>query len=198
MDEETNVAKDIVLPIIVILVIIVIISFLCNGGRDLTDEERGKEKYETQSSLFAADDQNAGIEQNDKPEQKNEKKEFIRLVYSETKNASQDLNVAVAAVVMNRVTNPNFPNTILDVIYQPSQFRSVYSETLVEYENIPEDARKQVENAVDQALAGIDPTNRAYFYYIRAEKSTDENISIITRIGNVQIDGWVFLKEFPY
>lgn len=192
MDEETNVVKDIVIPIVIILVVIVVISILCNGGKNLKGDEKDKEEYQAKSSLFTSDNQNT---QN---EQQTEKKEFIRLVYSETKNASQNLNTAVAAVVMNRVTNPNFPNTISEVINQPCQFRSVYSGTLVEYDKIPENARKQVENAVDQALAGIDPTNRAYFYYIRAEKSTDENISIMTRIGNVEIDGWIFLKEYPY
>lgn len=47
---------------------------------------------------------------------------LARLVYSESGGESYDTKLRVASVVMNRVVDPNFPNTIREVIYQKNQF----------------------------------------------------------------------------
>lgn len=47
---------------------------------------------------------------------------LARLVYSESGSESYETQLKVASVVMNRVKDPCFPNTIRGVIYQSGQF----------------------------------------------------------------------------
>lgn len=47
---------------------------------------------------------------------------LARLVFSESGGESYDTKLRVASVVMNRVVDPYFPNTIREVIYQENQF----------------------------------------------------------------------------
>ena len=47
---------------------------------------------------------------------------LARLVESEAGNESYETKMMVASVVMNRVTDSRFPNTIREVIYQKGQF----------------------------------------------------------------------------
>ncbi len=48
-----------------------------------------------------------------------------RIIEAESKNQPLNGKVAVGAVILNRVTNPQFPNSIYDVIFQPNQFQPV-------------------------------------------------------------------------
>jgi len=48
-----------------------------------------------------------------------------RLVYGEARGESYQGQVAVAAVVLNRVNSSNFPNTVAGVIYQSGAFDAV-------------------------------------------------------------------------
>lgn len=52
------------------------------------------------------------------------------LIYCEAGNQSYEGQVAVGAVVMNRVYSSLFPNTISEVIYQSGQFTPAYSGSL--------------------------------------------------------------------
>lgn len=148
------------------------------------------------------DGQIEGSEQNDQSfsetSKEDEKKNLVSLVYSEGWNQSDNLNLAIAAVVINRVRNPDFPNSITDVIFQPNQFISVYTNTLVDYENIPVEERNQVESAVESALLGEDPTNGAFFYYEIKDINPDENVRIMTTYHCTEIDRFVFLRKYPY
>lgn len=47
---------------------------------------------------------------------------LARLVYSEGGGESYETQLRIASVVMNRVEDPKFPNTIREVIYQKNQF----------------------------------------------------------------------------
>lgn len=47
---------------------------------------------------------------------------LARLIFSESGGESYDTKLKVASVVMNRVTDPYFPDTIRGVIYQKNQF----------------------------------------------------------------------------
>lgn len=47
---------------------------------------------------------------------------LARLIYSEGCGESYDTKLKIASVVMNRVQDPYFPDTIYEVIYQESQF----------------------------------------------------------------------------
>lgn len=67
--------------------------------------------------------------------------------------------VAVGAVVLNRVEHPSFPNTIAGVVYQPLAF------TAVADGQIDADMYESCYRAADMALSGVDPTGGAIYYY---------------------------------
>ena len=164
------------LKIVMLISVIYLALGMCLGSCGaLTDNSSAdsSEKVPWADDISELNEQNEedgqieGSEQNDQnlseTSKEDEKKNLVSLVYSEGWNQSDNLNLAIAAVVINRVRNPDFPNSITDVIFQPNQFISVYTNTLVDYENIPVEERNQVESAVESALLGEDPTNGAFF-----------------------------------
>ncbi len=85
---------------------------------------------------------------------------LARLISSEAPGQPYEGQVAVAAVVLNRVRDPRFPDTIREVIFQPGQFSVVsngqfYKRTVT--------ARAH-EAAID-ALRGRDPSRGALFFF---------------------------------
>lgn len=68
--------------------------------------------------------------------------------------------VAVAAVVINRVLSPLFPNNVRDVIYQPRQFTPVSNGRINRV--VPS---KDTQAAVLAALKGVDPTRGSLYFY---------------------------------
>lgn len=78
------------------------------------------------------------------------------LIYCEAGNQPYDGQVAVGAVVMNRVMSGSYPNTISEVIYQPGQFGPAITGWLdsVLYSGGYTDTAYQ---AAADALAGVDP-----------------------------------------
>ena len=82
-----------------------------------------------------------------------------RLVYGEARGEPYTGQVAVAAVVLNRVKNSAFPNTISGVIYQKGAFDVVADGQI----NLtPNDTAKK---AAQDALNGWDPSNGAIYYF---------------------------------
>lgn len=67
--------------------------------------------------------------------------------------------VAVGAVVLNRVKSPSFPNTIAGVIYQPGAFTAVSDGQI----NLP--PAESCLKAARDALNGWDPTYGALYYW---------------------------------
>ncbi|MDR1939767.1 MAG: cell wall hydrolase, partial [Clostridiales bacterium] len=67
--------------------------------------------------------------------------------------------VAIAAVVLNRVKSAQFPNSIAGVIYQPWAFTAVHDGQI----NLTPD--KNAYNAAKDALNGWDPTYGCVYYY---------------------------------
>ena len=45
-----------------------------------------------------------------------------RLIYAEGGSESYDTQLKIGSVVLNRLDDPNFPNSIKEVIYEPNQF----------------------------------------------------------------------------
>ncbi len=84
---------------------------------------------------------------------------LARAVYSEARGEPYVGQVAVAAVVLNRVDHPSFPNTIAGVIYQPGAF------TAVSDGQINLTPNESAYNAARAALNGWDPTNGCIYYY---------------------------------
>lgn len=68
--------------------------------------------------------------------------------------------VAVAAVVINRVLSPDFPNTVRDVIYQPNQFQPVKNGKINQVK-----PSEETISAVFAALKGVDPLRGSLYFY---------------------------------
>lgn len=84
---------------------------------------------------------------------------MARLVQAEAGGEPYDGQVAVAAVVLNRLNDPRFPKTVSGVVYEPWAFESVENGWF----NYP--AGSTALQAVNDALAGSDPTHGAVFFY---------------------------------
>lgn len=84
---------------------------------------------------------------------------LARAVYSEARGEPYVGQVAVAAVIMNRLRSADFPNTIAGVIFQPWAFTAVHDG---QFWLTPNAASYQA--ALD-ALRGWDPTNGALYYF---------------------------------
>lgn len=93
---------------------------------------------------------------------------LARVINAEARGEPYLGQVAVGAVIMNRVKSAEFPNTISGVVYQKGQFSSVKDGQINKaYEN-----EEQVRKAAQEAYNGSDPTNGAlYFYNPKTAKS---------------------------
>ena len=108
-----------------------------------------------------------------------------RLVYGEARGEPYNGQVAVAAVVLNRVRNSSFPNTVAGVIYQRGAFDVVADGQI----NLtPNDTAKK---AAQDALNGWDPSNGAIYYF---NPSTATNKWIWSRPMTVTIGKHRFCK----
>ena len=82
-----------------------------------------------------------------------------KLVTSEARGESYEGQVAVAAVVINRVKDNRFPNSIEDVIYQKNAF------SVVKDGSINMDPTDEAYRAAQDALYGEDPTEKAVYFW---------------------------------
>ena len=108
-----------------------------------------------------------------------------RLVYGEARGEPYTGQVAVAAVVLNRVKNSSFPNTVAGVIYQKGAF-DVVSDGQINL--TPNETAKK---AAQDALNGWDPSNGAIYYF---NPSTATNKWIWSRPMTVTIGKHRFCK----
>lgn len=108
-----------------------------------------------------------------------------RLVYAEARGEPYKGQVAVAAVVLNRVSNPNFPNTISGVIYQSGAF-DVVSDGQINL--TPNSTAKK---AAQDALNGWDPTSGCIYYF---NPDTATSKWIWSRPQVLQIGKHIFCK----
>ena len=85
---------------------------------------------------------------------------LAKVTYAEAGNQTLEQQLAVAAVILNRVESESFPNTIQEVISQKGQFSSVKGGIVmafgepVDFSGVPESCVE----AAERALAGEDPT----------------------------------------
>lgn len=80
-------------------------------------------------------------------------------VYGEARGEPYEGQVAVAAVILNRVNSPTFPNTVAGVIFEPRAFTAVADGQIWLTPN--ETARQ----AVLDAINGWDPSGNATYYF---------------------------------
>ena len=107
-----------------------------------------------------------------------DQKLLAKLVYAEARGESYKGQVAVAAVVLNRVSSSSFPNTISGVIYQTGAFSCVSNGSI---NNTPNDTA--VRAALD-AMNGWDPTNGYYYNPGKTSDSWIRTRTVVTVIGN--------------
>ncbi len=84
---------------------------------------------------------------------------LARAVHAESRGEPYEGQVAVAAVIINRVVAPQFPSSISGVIYEPLAF------SVVANGQINRKASEEALQAAKEALAGLDPTNGALYFY---------------------------------
>ena len=84
---------------------------------------------------------------------------LARVIYGESRGEPYNGQVAVAAVVLNRVKSSSFPNTISGVVYQKGAFDAVKDGQINLTPN--ETAKK----AARDALNGWDPSYGAIYYF---------------------------------
>ena len=86
---------------------------------------------------------------------------LARAVNGEARGEPYTGQVAVAAVILNRVKHSSFPNTISGVIYQPGAFTAVSDGQI----NVPISENSTVYKACRDAMNGWDPSGGAIYYF---------------------------------
>ncbi|MBO5713802.1 MAG: spore cortex-lytic enzyme [Clostridia bacterium] len=110
---------------------------------------------------------------------------LARLIYGEARGESYVGQVAVGAVVMNRIRSSSFPNTMSGVIYQR------YAFTAVDDGQINLTPNATAKKAAQDAMNGWDPSYGALYYY---NPRTATSSWIFTRQTTVTIGNHVFAK----
>lgn len=105
---------------------------------------------------------------------------LAKLIAAEARGESYTGQVAVGAVVLNRVDHPSFPDSIAGVIYQSGAFSCVNDSNW----SVAPNATSQ--KAARDAINGWDPSGGAIYYY-NPRTATNQWIRsrpVITTIGN--------------
>ena len=104
---------------------------------------------------------------------------LARIISGEARGEKYEGQVAIAAVVLNRVKHSSFPNTIAGVVYQNGAFTAVTDGQI----NIT--PTESCYNAARDALNGWDPTGGAIYYYnpVTATSSWIRTRPIVKTIG---------------
>ena len=110
---------------------------------------------------------------------------LARAIYGEARGEPYTGQVAVGAVIMNRVRSSKFPNTIAGVIYQSGAFDAVSDGQI----NLQPDATAK--KAAQDAINGWDPSYGAIYYF---NPSTATNKWIWSRPMTVTIGKHRFCK----
>ena len=108
-----------------------------------------------------------------------------RFVYAEARGEPYSGQVAVAAVILNRVKSSKFPNTVSGVVYQQGAFTCVSDGQI----NLSPDATAK--KAAQDAINGWDPTYGAVYYF---NPKTATNKWIWSRPMTVTIGNHRFCK----
>lgn len=112
--------------------------------------------------------------------------DLARVIYGEARGEGLKGKIAVGAVILNRVNNENFSDSIREVILENGQFSSIFDGQAYNY--FPSE---ECIEAARMALLGYDPTGGALFFY-NPEVANLEWISARKVIG--KIDDHVFAK----
>lgn len=108
---------------------------------------------------------------------------LARLIHGEARGEPYKGQVAVGAVVLNRMKSKSFPSTMEEVIFQKNQFSCVNDGQF--YIDIPKDS--SVYKAAREALEGNDPSNGCVYFYnpeISTSRWIFENTKTVITIGS--------------
>lgn len=86
---------------------------------------------------------------------------MARAINGEARGEPYEGQVAVGAVILNRVKDSKFPNTVAGVIYQKGAFTAVSDGQI----NVPISQGSTVYKAARDAMNGWDPTNGCIYYF---------------------------------
>lgn len=104
---------------------------------------------------------------------------MARVISAESRGEPYTGQVAIGAVILNRIKHPSFPNTLAGVIYQPGAF------SCIDDGGINAAVADSAYRAARDAMNGWDPSGGAIYYYNPA-KTTNKWIwsrPLITVIG---------------
>ena len=106
---------------------------------------------------------------------------LARAINGEARGEPYEGQVAVGAVILNRVKSSSFPNSVAGVIYQPGAFTAVSDGQI----NVAIDSKSTVVKAAQDTLNGWDPTYGCLYYWNPATATSKWIWSrkIIVKIG---------------
>jgi len=111
---------------------------------------------------------------------------LARLITAEAGSQPYNAKVSVGAVVINRVKNPLYPNTISGVIYERSNGYYQFTPVINGWINKP--ATSDSIKAAYDALKGIDPTKGALYYF----DNSATNQWLLSKPVAIRIDKMIF------
>lgn len=106
---------------------------------------------------------------------------LAQIIWLEARGEPFEGQVAVGAVVLNRVRSPHFPGTVAGVLAQPGQFGFGFEAIRRTRPN------RTAYEAARRALLGEDPTGGALFFYNPEQTVNPDfwrNRPVVARIGN--------------
>ncbi|MFA1820690.1 spore cortex-lytic enzyme [Virgibacillus oceani] len=118
------------------------------GGQEATEQAEPAEQEEANTAVNVPQ----GYSQNDIQLMAN-------AVYGEARGEPYEGQVAVAAVILNRVESSTFPNTVSGVVFEPRAFTAVADGQIYLTPN------EQAREAVLDAINGWDPSGNAEYYF---------------------------------
>lgn len=111
---------------------------------------------------------------------KKEVSQLARVIYAEARGESYTGQVAVGAVIMNRVQSSVFPNSVNGVIFEPNAFSVVNNG---QYWLMP---NATAFKAAKAAATGSDPSKGALYFYAKSEAGSawTKSLHVTVKIGN--------------
>jgi N-acetylmuramoyl-L-alanine amidase len=92
-------------------------------------------------------------------QQSNDVALMARIISAEARGEPYAGQVAIGAVILNRVEHPSFPNTIVGVIYQPGAFSCLADG------QVNQAVADSAVQAAKEAIGGADPSGGAIYYF---------------------------------
>lgn len=128
---------------------------------------------------------------------------LITIACTEAPGESAEVQQAIMSVILNRANNPNFPDSVSDVINQAGQFGTVVDGQFYQQGNaISYDELTELElftaHQAFEAAKNTDNTNGALFYYKKTHCDETENQRRLALEGSTEIENYIFMTQYPY